>query len=104
MDNESKSLSEALRRVENAANEAWKAQAIETLRSLARTQEYIVSDDVWNAGLPKSGTTETRALGAIFIKAKKEGLIEKTDRFKTSTQEGCHKMDVRVWRSKVFGG
>jgi hypothetical protein len=47
-------------------------------------------------------THDNRALGPIFKKAAKDGLIEKTNTTTKSNRCSRHCGDVRVWRSLVF--
>lgn len=89
---------EALGRVEANADERWKAEALAAVRHLARMLPEFTTDDVW-ARLGDSYPHEPRALGAVMKTAAAAGLIEPTDRIRTSHRPECHARPVRVWRS-----
>lgn len=90
----------AIATAEKHAVPEWIAFARHVVEQVARANEYFISDAVWEAGLGK--TTNARALGAVMTWARREGLIEPTDRVRRSAQKGCHGMPRRVWRSLVF--
>lgn len=92
----------AIATVQAHANPDWIDYARWMVERVARANEFFISDAVWEAGLPK--VSESRALGAVMVWAKREELIEPTDRFRTSTQKGCHRQQRRVWHSLVFEG
>jgi hypothetical protein len=89
----------ALVRVERHADPAWLEAAYQALLRCARTRESFISDDVWEYGLER--TREDRALGAVFIRAKRAGLIEKTDRTRPSVRS--HLSGKPVWQSRIYG-
>jgi hypothetical protein len=90
----------AIERVEAHADDDWKAAALAAVELAARTRETFTGDDVWNMGLPKP--REARALGPVMLGAARAGLITRTDEVRDSTQPGCHRGLVRVWRSNVY--
>jgi hypothetical protein len=87
------------------ADEAWKAAALDAVRSLANRQAFIVADDVWSElGNLDVSTHEARALGAVFVQAKKEHLIEGTGRVvkcRRSVRKGGNQA---VWKSLIVSG
>lgn len=91
----------AIATVELHAAEGWIDYARWVVTEVARANEFFISDAVWEAGLPK--VSESRALGAVMVWAKREGIVEPTDRFRTSTQKGCHRQQRREWHSLIYG-
>jgi hypothetical protein len=92
----------ALEQVEENADPDWIKRARLTGARIAAELEELTADDFWEAGLEKP--REARALGPVLLRLARAGLIEKTERFRRSRQVGCHGMDVRVWKSLVYGG
>ena len=93
----------AMEQVEENANEEFKRVAFKSIQTFALNKETITANDVW-ASLDLLGITthDNRALGPIFKKAAKYGLIEKTNTTTKSNRCSRHCGDVRVWRSLVF--
>ena len=79
------------------AGEEWQEKALLTIENLARTSQTFTADDVWLAGLERP--ENSRALGGVMRLARKQGLIEPTDRLVTSVFESGHYGPRRVWRS-----
>lgn len=78
----------------------WKRDAFEIVRKIASEKEEFTPDDIWEAGLEKPA--EARVLGSVMLRAKNQGLIEKTGRVQRTTQQESHGTDVTVWRSLIF--
>lgn len=80
----------------------WREAAHKALETLARTNSMIVSDMVVaaleEAGL---GLANYSALGGVFTRAAKDGLIIKTDETKQSTRARSNSAKT-VWRSLVY--
>jgi hypothetical protein len=93
---------EGMDKADAAATEEWKEKALDTIYNLAESNPLVWSDMIWEAGVSKAAVHDTRALGAVFMRAAKKGYITKTDEFIKSEQEGCHGMDVRVWASNIY--
>jgi len=93
----------AMEQVEENANEEFKRVAFKSILQFAVNKPYVTANDVW-ASLDLLGITthDNRALGPIFKKAAKDGLIEKTNTTTKSNRCSRHAGDVRVWRSLVF--
>jgi len=89
---------EALTVVDAGAPADWKAAALDAVRHLARMLPEFTTDDVW-VRLRGNAPAEPRALGAVMQHARALGLIEPTDRIRTSARPECHARPVRVWRS-----
>ena len=70
------SLNEALYKVDRAASDLWKAEAMDALLKTAASGEEFMAEDVWASGLlpPR----EARALGPVFLRAKRAGDIKIT--------------------------
>lgn len=89
---------EAIAAVDTAADPDWKEAALEAVRVTARSLPEFIGDDVWATGLKRP--REARALGPVFMRAKRRGWIEKTDRARPSVNS--HLGPVTVWRSLIF--
>ncbi len=91
---------EALAAVEDAADDGWKSRAWAWLLEYLKRNELFFPDDCWAAGLepPK----ERRVLGALVLRASKEGLIVKTDVRRQRTLG--HAAEAVVWRSTLWQG
>jgi hypothetical protein len=94
----------ALDRVETHANPAWKERVNATIARLAHAHAEITTDMVWASLGDDVATHEPRALGPLMKSAATRGLIEKTARTTQCTRPVRNGGDVRVWRSRVFGG
>lgn len=91
---------EAVERAGEAADaEGWLDKALETIRSVALAKHEFTADDIWQSGLEPP--RESRALGAAFTKVQREGLIEATTSFKSTTRTSRHAAPIRVWRSLI---
>ena len=86
---------EAVERVQKAAPADWMKLAHAVVIRLASTGVGFTTDDVWKA-LPNC-SLERRAMGAVMLKAKREGAIVSTGRFQKSARPENHARDVRVW-------
>ena len=93
---------EAIGRAEAGADAIWKEAALRTVLKVASAHEHFTSDDVWESGLPS--TRDNRALGAVFRKVGRAGMITKTNRVQTSRLHSRnHGRDVAVWQSFLYG-
>ena len=95
---------EGMNRVNKNANEDFRRIAFKALVNHARHKQFITANDVWD-GIELLGieTHDNRALGPIFLKAAREGWIEKTNQTMASSRSSRHAGDVRIWRSLLFG-
>lgn len=76
-------------------------RARETIVRLLQEHPEFNADMMWvEGGLDRP--RESRALGPIISWARRQGYIEKTDRFIRSSQEQCHGMPREVWRSMLY--
>ena len=85
----------ALDQVEQNASEAWKAQAYAAICARAAQPGPFTSSDLWAAGLPRA--RESRALGPMFLKAMREGVIKPTGHFVKGQQVSRHAAPEREW-------
>lgn len=86
----------------------WGARMLELLRVLATTRAEFISDDLWalveetEPKLAAGPDVKPKALGAVFLRAAREGLIQRTDRTQTSHYATRHLSPVPVWRSLIY--
>ena len=90
---------EAIERADRHANEAWKQAAEATILHIARMRPTFTADDVWKHLQAHANveTHEPSALGAIFNKLRREGLIRHTGEFTVSRRVSRHAAPMRVW-------
>lgn len=97
-------LDEALGLAEQGMDPTWGDRAFAAIAGLAMSQPTITGDDVW-AWMGRNGVegpSEPRALGVVFLRAARQGLIAKTSEFRDSVRPECCKRPLRVWASCVF--
>lgn len=85
----------------DGATPEWKHAARAAVRRVAAEMAEFTTDDVWATDLPMP--REPRALGPIMNSLAKEGLIEITDRTRTTVRAVAHAGPKRVWRSLIHG-
>lgn len=90
----------AIAQVEAHSPPEWRVEAFAFLTEYLRTHREMFVDDLWTAGLPVP--PELRALGALFNRAVRAGLMRKTDRYLPSVRS--HLSPKVVWRSLSFEG
>lgn len=93
-----------MRRVENHANPAWIAVFYEAIKTCARRMPEFTADDVFLELQRDKGAPEThqhRAAGPVIKRAQRDGVIELTDRTRTSARRSCHNTTIRVYRSLI---
>lgn len=92
-------------RVYQAAPEDWKAWAYLAIRYIAKRRAEMTTDPVWYMleAWDVPGPPEPRALGPVMRGAAALGWIEATNRTHKSVRPGCHRRDLRVYRSCLFG-
>jgi len=86
---------EAVERGGSAAPQDWMRLAHAVVIRLASTGMGFTTDDVWKA-LPEC-SLEKRAMGAVMLKAKREGVIVSNGQFQKSARPENHARDVRIW-------
>lgn len=88
----------AIEDVESAAHSKFLAVARAKIEELAATGREFTTDDVWLAIAPEDKPREMRALGAVIVKARRDGVIESTGRYAPSTIPECHRRPKLTWR------
>ena len=84
-----------------AADDIWKNIAWELAVRTSYELEEWTTDELWNRGLPR--VKEPRALGGVLKRLRKAGIIEKTNRVKTSDRhEKNHGRTITIWRSVIW--
>lgn len=92
---------EAINRVGDNAEGAWKHAALETGRLLAYGMRELTAEDVFEHIPPGYATHEKRAMGWVMRQLARENLIEATDRYVKARNPAGHMHPVLVWASKV---
>jgi hypothetical protein len=100
MTSESASLSTALATVEEHAGIDWINKAREKLMEVALANDTFIVDAIWDTGL--SEPHEARAIGAVLVWGRNQGVIVPTERFIPSERAGCHRNPRRVWQSTIY--
>ena len=80
---------------ENAGD--WLGTAVEAIRSVAARQATITSADIWPL-VPE--TREPRAMGAAFVRARAEEIIEPTGLSRATERANARKLTV--WASLLY--
>lgn len=89
----------ALEQVDEHADPCWKDHALDAVRYLCLVRPDFISDDIWTI-TRLSGTRDDRALGPVFLRAKRLGWCEKTDRTRPSVRSNLS--GKPVWRSRLW--
>lgn len=93
---------ESIDRAEAHADAIWTMEAHKAVREVAKRQGVFTTDAVWEE-IERTGafTHEPRALGAVMLRAIKDGLIMATGAYRKSRRTSCHHRPIRVyvWRS-----
>ena len=90
---------EAIERVDLNANTEWKKTAEAAVIYIARMRPTFTADDVWDHMRKHTSceTHEPSALGAIFNKLRRQGIIRHTGEFVISRRQTRHAAPIRVW-------
>jgi hypothetical protein len=94
-------INNAIERADTNADADWKAVAYSVLESLAAELSEITADDIvmrMEQRYPDVTTHNLAALGPVFLRAQKAGLIENTGRIVQSRIPRRHRK-ITVWRS-----
>lgn len=94
---------EAIERVDAHADVDWKAAAADAVRWCALHHETFTADEVLErlAALGAPGTHNLAALGPVFQRAARAGLITKTGTQRLSRLRQRHR-DLTVWTRSVI--
>lgn len=96
----------AIRRVEENANQEFLDCAYRVLCDVARVRAEFSAKDVWDvyeSDPTRPITHQPRAIGSVFVRASKAGIIRPTDRYVKSGRSSDHNQNLRVWASLVCG-
>lgn len=94
---------EAIVRVDANADEDWKSVALKAVGWVAMTHITFTTDDVWLVLSGRDASThESRALGAVMLRAAKIGYIESTDQYRPSIRPEAHQRPVKIWKSLLM--
>ncbi len=93
-------MEDAIGRANAHADSDWKEAAYQAVVEVAGRMRDFTADDVWPL-LEQSGewTHEPAALGPVFIRAARAGVIEQTGEMRQSRYARRHRK-LTVWRGK----
>lgn len=91
----------AIAQVDENADEAWKAAALEAIRLCALEHTEFTADEVWVrlAERPDLSTHEPAALGPVFLRAARAGWIHNTDRRRKRSILAQRHRELTIWAS-----
>lgn len=89
----------AIAQVEEHATEEEVQRVLRAIQAAAREQAELTTDDV--RPFIHGEVREPRLLGAMMLRARAAGWIERTDRYAESKHVQSHGRPKRVWRSLV---
>jgi hypothetical protein len=94
-------IARAEKKLERPTGEAWMVQAVKAINRVARRQELLTCDDIWNE-LGEHAADENAyksQMGVAFRNAKRDGIIAMNGTYSESIRPTRHRSPVRVWRS-----
>lgn len=89
---------DGIQRSEDHADAEWKRAAFDAVMTAARLKVTFTADDVWDR-ISDASTHEPSALGPVFLRASRAGLIVKTGALRPSRNARRHR-DLTVWRAR----
>ena len=96
---------EAVKKVDEHADDYYKACAWASLERHARVNLEFISDEArvrMEAEYPDAETHDARVWGPLMKRAQSEGIVEPTDRFEKTPRASNHSAPKRVWRSLIY--
>jgi hypothetical protein len=99
-DTPEKSKQDAIARVETN-NQDFVKRAFKILQQLARKRRTFTSMDIW-AVYSGPRAKNPRAMGPVFVRGQKAGVISPTNNWVKSGRHSDHNQQLRVWRSNVY--
>jgi hypothetical protein len=90
---------EAIERCDKHADTAWKEAAFQAVVAVSRQLASFTADDVWHHLGTTEGTHEPAAMGPVFLRAQKAGLIEATKEMRQTRFSRRHRK-LTVWVRK----
>ena len=96
---------EAIRRVDEHAEEQWKMDALHAVKMVARQRKHFTTDAVWKVleGITDFEPAEPRAMGAVMRRAVKAGFCVITTETRESIRTSCNRRPLRIWESLIHG-
>lgn len=101
---------EAIARAEEASW-AWVQAARTALAKTCKRYKRFTADQVWEVLdelREEIGFTwepnDNRAMGAVLMNGKKNGICQPTNEFVNSKKASCHRGPKRVWESRGYQG
>lgn len=91
---------QAIAQVVNHADPDWLQYAYAFAAGYLAKHEFMFVDDLWEAGLKP--TREDRALGAVFQRLARRGIMVKSGTYRPSIRS--HQTEKPVWRSLIYKG
>lgn len=80
----------------------WRQVAVECLYALARHQQYLTTDDLWDV-LPEPPPGVSHSIvGVLWLWAIRHGVVRKTDRMINTTRPVAHARSIPVYESKLW--
>lgn len=89
---------------DRGADDAWRDATLATIQLVAAARPQFTTDDVLEANPALEEAREPRALGPMMLYAARDGLIEPTKLYASSSRRQSNARHKRVWRSLIFGG
>jgi hypothetical protein len=99
-------IESSIAKSDESADYDWKLAAADSLERVAKSKAELTADDVlelMESRHPDVTTHNLAALGPIFLRAQKAGLIENTNRIVQSRIPRRHRK-ITVWASRVYRG
>ena len=91
-------LTEVLEQTADNAAELWKASVMGAIVDLAVTRQPFTADEVHQLVDQTGYTTPTEnAMGAMFARAARAGIIKTNNQYRPSTRPEAHRRMVRIW-------
>lgn len=92
-------LQELLESTLENAEDAWKVWAFHCIEQLAAAGEPFTADDVHMMLEPYGvNTGSDNAMGALFARARRQGLITTENQYRPSQRREAHRRMVRIWK------
>jgi len=96
---------ESIAQAEEHAFEAWKQLAYDCLVQCAQEHDEFTSDEVWLALEAHDTTThEPAAMGPIFLRGAREGIIVNTKRHRKRSVYSKRHHELTLWASLIRDG
>ena len=80
-------------------HQRWVEEAMACITRLAQTGEPFTADDVHHAMQGTNTYTYTdNAMGAVFARARRQGIITTENQYRQSQRREAHRRMVRIWK------